>query len=162
MRIRPEPLFRRQGHRRPGLYTHHPVLLRRVHVPILPRKNGGNARTSQKHIQDILLQSKHDCDPIESSLVSEEMLTTFFSFLLSQQLVPLSVVAAECVAAFAVDAILQMHFLQAGALWHLLIAMFQYDYTLEESGVAANENTSLQVRGRGCARRESIFRLSGF
>ena len=62
-----------------------------------------------------------------------------------KQLVPLSVVAAECVAAFAVDAILQMHFLQAGALWHLLLAMFQYDYTLQESGVAAKESSSLQV-----------------
>lgn len=45
----------------------------------------------------------------------------------------------------AVDEILQMHFLQAGVLWHLLLFLFEYDYTLEESGVVANEETSQQA-----------------
>ena len=47
-------------------------------------------------------------------------------------------VACENVSALSVDGILQMHFLQAGALWHLLLFLFDYDYTLEEGGVAAD------------------------
>ena len=49
-----------------------------------------------------------------------------------QHLTSLCAVATECVSALAIDAILQMHFLQAGCLWHLLIFLFDYDYTLEE------------------------------
>ncbi|XP_059089728.1 dnaJ homolog subfamily C member 13-like [Tigriopus californicus] len=62
-----------------------------------------------------------------------------------KQLTALCSVAAECVSAMAVDEILQMHFLQAGVLWHLLLFLFEYDYTLEESGVVANEATSQQA-----------------
>ena len=64
---------------------------------------------------------------------------------LFQQLVGLSTVAAECVGALAVDGILQMHFLQSGALWHLLLVLFEYDYTLEESGVETDEKSSGQA-----------------
>ena len=56
-------------------------------------------------------------------------------------------VACENVSALSVDGILQMHFLQAGALWHLLLFLFDYDYTLEEGGVAADGKGSYQ---RGC------------
>ena len=38
-------------------------------------------------------------------------------------------------SSLAVDSILQMHFLQSGVLWHLLLTLFDYDHTLEESGV---------------------------
>ena len=38
-----------------------------------------------------------------------------------------------------------MHFLQAGCLWHLLIFLFDYDYTLEEGGVEAEEENSKQL-----------------
>ena len=31
--------------------------------------------------------------------------------------------------------LVQMHFLQAGVLWHLILTLFEYDCTLEESGV---------------------------
>ncbi len=53
--------------------------------------------------------------------------------------------AAECVSSLAIDEILQMHLLQAGALWHLLIFLFDYDYTLEEGGVEAEEESSKQL-----------------
>ena len=43
--------------------------------------------------------------------------------------------AADCVSSLAIDGILQMQLLQAGALWHLLPFLFEYDYTLEEGGV---------------------------
>ncbi len=73
--------------------------------------------------------------------------------------------AAECVAALSVDAILQMHLLQAGALWHLLLFFFDYDYTLEEGGVNADEATSQQAVAnklaklgvRACARMAGLL-----
>ena len=42
-------------------------------------------------------------------------------------------------------AILQMHLLEAGVLWHLLVFLFEYDYTLEESGVVTEEDHSKQA-----------------
>ena len=51
-------------------------------------------------------------------------------------------VAVECVSSLAVDSILQMHFLQSGVLWHLLLTLFEYDHTLEESGVENVEGGS--------------------
>ena len=57
----------------------------------------------------------------------------------------LCAVATECVSSLAIDAILQMHLLQAGCLWHLLIFLFDYDYTLEEGGVDAEEENSKQL-----------------
>ena len=62
-----------------------------------------------------------------------------------QHLTSLCAVATECVSALAIDGILQMHFLQAGCLWHLLIFLFDYDYTLEEGGVEAEEENSKQL-----------------
>lgn len=53
-------------------------------------------------------------------------------------------IATECVSALAVDAILQMHLLKAGILWHLLLFMFQYDYTLDEGGVERSEEANQQ------------------
>lgn len=53
--------------------------------------------------------------------------------------------AAECVSALSVDGDLQMHLLQAGVLWHLLIFLFDYDFTLEESGVETEEENSHQA-----------------
>ena len=62
-----------------------------------------------------------------------------------QHLTALCAVATECVSSLAIDPILQMHLLQAGCLWHLLIFLFDYDYTLEEGGVEAEEENSKQV-----------------
>ena len=70
------------------------------------------------------------------------LLSLLYSF---QHLTSLCAVATECVSALAIDGILQMHFLQAGCLWHLLIFLFDYDYTLEEGGVEAEEENSKQL-----------------
>ena len=51
-------------------------------------------------------------------------------------------VAVECVSSLAVDRIVQMHFLQTGVLWYLLLTLFDYDHTLEESGVENVEGSS--------------------
>lgn len=45
----------------------------------------------------------------------------------------------------AVDTILQMQLLQAGVLWHLLQALFMYDFTLEEAGVEVSEESNQQI-----------------
>ncbi len=35
--------------------------------------------------------------------------------------------------------------MKCGVLWSLLLFMFEYDYTLDESGVVTDENTNQQV-----------------
>ncbi|XP_067003788.2 dnaJ homolog subfamily C member 13 [Anabrus simplex] len=61
-----------------------------------------------------------------------------------KHLTKLCSVATECVSSLAVDSILQMKLMQAGALWHLLLFMFSYDFTLEEGGVERNEEENQQ------------------
>lgn len=48
-------------------------------------------------------------------------------------------------SSLSVDSDLQMHLLQSGVLWHLLIFLFDYDFTLEESGVVTEEENSQQA-----------------
>lgn len=40
---------------------------------------------------------------------------------------------------------LQCNLVKCGVLWSLLLFMFEYDYTLDESGVVTEENTNQQV-----------------
>lgn len=68
-------------------------------------------------------------------------------------------VATECVSSLAVDYMLQMQLLQAGALWHLLLFMFSYDFTLEEGGVERSEDANQQVQKRYCANTEHFLSL---
>ncbi|KAK2150998.1 hypothetical protein LSH36_380g05005 [Paralvinella palmiformis] len=53
-------------------------------------------------------------------------------------------VVASCVSAFSIDLWLQTNMYQCGVLWHLLQYMFQYDYTLEEGGVAKSDSSNQQ------------------
>jgi DnaJ family protein C protein 13 len=48
------------------------------------------------------------------------------------------------VASLAQDSVLQLQLLQAGALWHLLIMLFDYDFTLDEGGVQRCESSNKQ------------------
>lgn len=61
-----------------------------------------------------------------------------------QHLTKLCSIATECISAFAVDGILQVELLKAGALWHLLLFMFNYDFTLDEGGVERTEDANQQ------------------
>ena len=69
--------------------------------------------------------------------------------------------AAECVSALSVDGDLQMHLLQAGVLWHLLIFLFDYDFTLEETEeenshqAVANKLAKLAILA--CGRLAGVF-----
>ncbi|XP_071508513.1 dnaJ homolog subfamily C member 13-like [Diadema antillarum] len=73
-------------------------------------------------------------------------------------------VSAECVSAFAVDKYLQDHLQQAGVLWHLLLYLFQYDFTLDESGVEASEGSNQQQVANTLARLcfTALARIAGY
>ena len=60
-------------------------------------------------------------------------------------------VAADCASSFARDFWLQTNLFRAGVLWHLIPRLFNYDYTLEESGVekAGEGESNAQVSGNG-------------
>ncbi|XP_014205201.1 dnaJ homolog subfamily C member 13 isoform X1 [Copidosoma floridanum] len=61
-----------------------------------------------------------------------------------RHLTKLCSVATECISSLATDSVLQMQLLQSGALWYLLLFMFNYDYTLEEGGVERNQDENRQ------------------
>jgi len=66
--------------------------------------------------------------------------------MLCEQNVPkLCQVVVSCVAAFAVDFWLQTNLFQSGVLWHLLLFLFDYDFTLEEGGVEKSDESNQQV-----------------
>lgn len=70
----------------------------------------------------------------------------------------------ECVSSFAVDFWLQTHLFQAGILWHLLGYLFNYDYTLEESGIQKSEETNQQEVANSLAKLSvrALSRLGGY
>ena len=61
-------------------------------------------------------------------------------------------VAVECVSAFAMDVALQSSLYQQGVMWHLLIYLFNYDFTLEEGGVRKSEESNQQEVANRLAR----------
>ena len=65
--------------------------------------------------------------------------------ILLQHLTRLCSVVTSCVSAFSIDLWLQTNMYQCGVLWHLLQYLFQYDYTLEEGGVAKSDDSNQQV-----------------
>jgi DnaJ family protein C protein 13 len=78
-------------------------------------------------------------------LAELKMLTPEICRLLSHRHLPkLCQAACECVASLAQDSVLQLQLLQAGALWHLLIMLFDYDFTLDEGGVQRCESSNKQ------------------
>ncbi|XP_053322304.1 dnaJ homolog subfamily C member 13 [Spea bombifrons] len=76
----------------------------------------------------------------------------------------LAALAVECVSSFAVDYWLQTHLFQAGILWHLLVYPFNYDFTLEESGIQKNEDTNQQEVANTLAKLSllALSRLGGY
>ena len=72
------------------------------------------------------------------------------------QLKHLSLCAVECVAAFAADPTLQMHLFEAGVVFSLLLALFKYDFTLEEGGVETDEKSNQQMVANELAKASVI------
>jgi len=57
----------------------------------------------------------------------------------------LTMAAMDCVCALSCEAYLQNHLMQSGVMWHLVLRLFKYDFTLDESGVEADESTNQQL-----------------
>ncbi|KAI4878723.1 hypothetical protein NFI96_021841, partial [Prochilodus magdalenae] len=76
----------------------------------------------------------------------------------------LASLTVQCVSSFAVDFFLQTHLYHAGVLWHLLVNLFNYDYTLEESGVQASQETNQQEVANSLAKLSlvALGRLGGY
>ena len=93
-----------------------------------------------------------------------ELVKNICRLLYYKQLTKLSSVAVECVSALATDPILQMHFLQAGVLWHLLLTLFEYDHTLEESGVEQEDGENRQAVANSLAKLSvhALARMGGY
>lgn len=72
--------------------------------------------------------------------------------------------ATECVSALSIDSILQMQLLKTGTLWHLLLFMFNYDFTLDESGVERSEDANQQEISNKLAKLavHACARLGGY
>ncbi|KAF7993906.1 hypothetical protein HCN44_011175 [Aphidius gifuensis] len=81
-----------------------------------------------------------------------------------KHLTKLCSVATECISSLANDSILQMQLLQSGALWHLLLFMFNYDFTLEEGGVERCEGENRQEVANNLAKLavKACARLGGY
>lgn len=91
-------------------------------------------------------------------------LINFLSLVSSQGLPKTATLAVQCVSSFAVDFFLQTHLYHAGVLWHLLVHLFNYDYTLEESGVQASQETNQQEVANSLAKLSlvALSRLGGY
>ncbi|GAB0184323.1 dnaJ subfamily C member 13 [Grus japonensis] len=70
----------------------------------------------------------------------------------------------ECVSSFALDYWLQTHLFQGGVLWYLLGYLFNYDYTLEESGIQKSEDSNHQEVANSLAKLSllALSRLGGY
>lgn len=76
----------------------------------------------------------------------------------------MAALAVQCVSSFAVDFFLQTHLYHAGVLWHLLVNLFNYDYTLEESGIQKSQETHQQEVANSLAKYSlvALSRLGGY
>ena len=67
-------------------------------------------------------------------------------------------------ASFACDDWLQNNLLHAGVLWHLILFVFKYDYTLDEGGVETSDESNQQEVANNLARLSiiAVAKLAGF
>ena len=76
----------------------------------------------------------------------------------------LTMAAMDCVCALSCEAYLQNHLLQSGVLWHLVLRLFKYDFTMDESGVEADESTNQQLFYNNHSKKavKCLSRLGGY
>ncbi|XP_023012432.2 receptor mediated endocytosis 8 isoform X1 [Leptinotarsa decemlineata] len=74
----------------------------------------------------------------------KQLISDLCRILYFKHLTKLCSIATECVTALSLDSILQLELLKSGALWSLLLYMFNYDFTLEEGGVERSEDANKQ------------------
>lgn len=91
-------------------------------------------------------------------------LSKMFNNFVFQGLPKTAALGVQCVSSFAVDFFLQTHLYHAGVLWHLLVYLFNYDYTLEESGVQTSQDTNQQEVSNNLAKLSlvALSRLGGY
>ncbi|GJQ87934.1 putative dnaJ homolog subfamily C member [Trypoxylus dichotomus] len=94
----------------------------------------------------------------------QELIGDICRILYFQKLTKLCYAATECVTALAADPVLQIQLLKAGALWHLLLFMFKYDFTLDEGGVEKTEDANRQEVSNRLAKEavRACARLGGY
>lgn len=70
----------------------------------------------------------------------------------------------HCAESFCAFEELQRRVTEAGAIWHLLLYVFRYDYTLEDSGVVINEENHTQLFANRAAKAalRAIYALAGY
>ncbi|GFQ70979.1 dnaJ homolog subfamily C member 13 [Trichonephila clavata] len=100
----------------------------------------------------------------ERMIEMPDMIRDLCRILYFEHLTKLCTVVVECISALAVNDALQTHLYQAGVLFHLLIFLFNYDYTLEEGGVQRDEETNKQEISNQLARLSlrALSRLGGY
>ncbi|KAK4337430.1 hypothetical protein RND71_043541 [Anisodus tanguticus] len=78
-------------------------------------------------------------------------------------LTKLCLCTVECISAFASDLQLQNQLFKSGAFYSLLMFLFKYDFTLEEGGVEANEESNKQEVANQLAKMSiiALTRLAG-
>ncbi|CUF24956.1 endosomal trafficking protein, RME-8, putative [Bodo saltans] len=76
----------------------------------------------------------------------------------------LSRASIHCAESLCLEESLQQAVTEAGAIWHLLLFVFRYDYTLEDSGVQTNEENHTQLFANRAAKGalRTIYALAGF
>merc|ERR550532_2531270 len=82
-----------------------------------------------------------------------------------QHLSSVCIETCKCAGVFARDALLQSALLESGVLWHLIIFLFNYDYTLDEAtGINADAAThETEMKNRVAKKAVSALRkLAGF
>lgn len=99
-----------------------------------------------------------------NTLICKINTLSFFFLTCPQGLPKTAALGVQCVSSFAVDFFLQTHLYHAGMLWHLLVNLFNYDYTLEESGVQTSQDTNQQEVANSLAKLSlvALSRLGGY
>ncbi|GIY06445.1 dnaJ homolog subfamily C member 13 [Caerostris darwini] len=100
----------------------------------------------------------------ERMIEMPDMIRDLCRILYFSHLTKLCTVVVECVSALAINDALQTHLYQAGVLFHLLIFLFNYDYTLEEGGVQRDEESNKQEIANQLAKLSlrALSRLGGY
>ncbi|UYV62597.1 DNAJC13 [Cordylochernes scorpioides] len=116
------------------------------------------------HIARCFAVASHFAASRERLIDMVDMIRDLCRILYYKHLFKLCSVVVETISAFAVDETLQSHLYHAGVLYHLLMFFFQYDFTLEESGVEKTEDTNQQEVANQLAKLSIIAcaRLGGY
>ncbi|MGH0124511.1 UNVERIFIED_CONTAM: hypothetical protein FKN15_018998 [Acipenser sinensis] len=146
----------------------HTVNCSALNAEELRRENGIERSTEMKHlISDLNLRGDYFHQVLQEALSRCVAVLTASSKpddMAVQKIPRMATLAVECVSSFAVDYFLQTHMFHAGILWHLLGYLFNYDYTLEESGIQKCEDTNQQEVANSLAKLSlvSLSRLGGY